>query len=83
MDKQLVCAVLAALTHLAIGTIIGLPGVILPQLTDPTSRDIFLTTSEVALFGKSQSPFEPVTRPVSYPCNCVDIKRYSLQTLLI
>lgn len=49
--NQVVCAVLAGLTHLAIGTIIGLPGVILPQLTDPASPDIFFNTSEVALFG--------------------------------
>lgn len=63
---QVVCAVLAALTHLTIGTIIGLPGVILPQLTDSASHDIFLSTAEVALFGKSQSQSWSVSRPVRY-----------------
>lgn len=43
---------MAGMTHMAIGTILGLPGVILPQLTDPTFHDLFLNTSQVALFGK-------------------------------
>ncbi|MPC09291.1 Facilitated trehalose transporter Tret1 [Portunus trituberculatus] len=48
---QVACAALAAMAHATIGTMLGLPGVILPQLTDPTSHDLFLNTSQVALFG--------------------------------
>ncbi|KAG0714755.1 Facilitated trehalose transporter Tret1 [Chionoecetes opilio] len=50
-DAEVTCAVLAGLTHVVIGTNLGLPGVILPQLTDPTHQDLFLNTSQVALFG--------------------------------
>nr|XP_053635094.1 facilitated trehalose transporter Tret1-like [Cherax quadricarinatus] len=48
---QVVASVLAALTHVALGTIIGLPGVILPQLTDRHSSDLYLGINQVALFG--------------------------------
>lgn len=50
---QALGVVMASLTHLAIGTIVGLPGVTLPQLTDPNTEDIFLDTAQVALFGES------------------------------
>nr|XP_053635096.1 uncharacterized protein LOC128690443 [Cherax quadricarinatus] len=49
---QVVASVLAALTQVALGTIIGLPGVILPQLTDRHSSDLYLGINQVALFGK-------------------------------
>ena len=52
VPEQVAFAALAAMGQAIIGTIIGLPGVILPQLTDPTSHDLFLNTSQVALFGK-------------------------------
>ncbi|XP_069970116.1 facilitated trehalose transporter Tret1-2 homolog [Penaeus vannamei] len=51
LGTQALGVVMASLTHLAIGTIVGLPGVTLPQLTDPNTEDIFLDTAQVALFG--------------------------------
>ncbi|KAG7177175.1 hypothetical protein Hamer_G000425, partial [Homarus americanus] len=47
-------AVMAGLTHVVIGTMVGLPGVILPQMTDPESPDLYLDIKQVALFGKSR-----------------------------
>lgn len=48
---QLLGALMAAMTQLSLGTIVGLPGVTLPQLTDPHSSDLYLDTNQVALFG--------------------------------
>lgn len=40
-----------SLIHLSVGTIYGYPGVMLPELTDPSTTDIFLSTNEAALFS--------------------------------
>ncbi|KAK4319585.1 hypothetical protein Pmani_009475 [Petrolisthes manimaculis] len=50
---QVVGAVLTSLTHVVVGSIVGIPGVILPSLTDPNSSDIFLEPTQVALFGSA------------------------------
>ncbi|KAK7067627.1 hypothetical protein SK128_001258 [Halocaridina rubra] len=44
-------AIIASMTHFIIGTIIGLPAVTLTELTNPETTDIFLNTSQVALFS--------------------------------
>ncbi|XP_045619012.2 facilitated trehalose transporter Tret1-2 homolog [Procambarus clarkii] len=51
VTQQVLAAFLAALTHVALGAIVGLPGVTLPQLTDPRSSDLHLGINQVALFG--------------------------------
>ncbi|XP_068203977.1 facilitated trehalose transporter Tret1-like [Palaemon carinicauda] len=48
---QILGALTAAITHITIGAIIGLPAVTLPQLTDTNSGDIFLNTAQVALYS--------------------------------
>lgn len=48
---KVVATIVMSLIHLSIGTIYGYPGVMLPELTDPNTTDIFLSTNEAALFS--------------------------------
>lgn len=52
---QVVATIVMSLIHLSIGTIYGYPGVMLPELTDPNTTDIFLSTNEAALFSSISS----------------------------
>ncbi|XP_042872933.1 facilitated trehalose transporter Tret1-2 homolog [Penaeus japonicus] len=51
VTRQMVAALMMSLSHLAIGTIYGYPGVTLPELTDPGTPDLFLDTTQAANFG--------------------------------
>ncbi|XP_027233197.2 facilitated trehalose transporter Tret1-2 homolog [Penaeus vannamei] len=52
---QVVATLVMSLIHLSVGTIYGYPGVMLPELTDPSTTDIFLSTNEAALFSSLSS----------------------------
>ncbi|XP_037774876.1 facilitated trehalose transporter Tret1-2 homolog [Penaeus monodon] len=48
---QVLAALTSAFVHLGIGSVLGFSGVTLPELTDPVSPDLFLNTSQAALFS--------------------------------
>lgn len=52
----MLAALTSAFVHLGIGSVLGFSGVTLPELTDPVSPDLFLNTSQAALFSKCQRP---------------------------
>ena len=45
-------AMIVALVHIGIGTTLAFSGVILPQLTDENTEDLYFEQSEAALFSK-------------------------------
>lgn len=48
---QVLAALLISLVHLGIGTTYGFSGVMLPELTDRGTSDLFLDESQAAFFS--------------------------------